>query len=59
VTKQHLLRPQQDYGHDVMVHHPSSVTQPGRRLPGAALVLGGEQDALAEEWEPRGRTSGA
>ncbi len=25
VTKQHFLRPQQDYGHDVMVHHPSSI----------------------------------
>jgi hypothetical protein len=27
VAKQHFPRPQQDYGHDVMVHYPSSVTQ--------------------------------
>ena len=58
VTKQHFLWPQQDYGHDVMVHQPSSVTQPGRRLPGAALVLSGEQDALAEEREPTRRQRG-
>jgi hypothetical protein len=26
VTKQHFLRPQQDHGHDVMLHHPPSIT---------------------------------
>jgi hypothetical protein len=26
VTKQHFLRPQQDHGHDAMLHHPPSIT---------------------------------
>jgi hypothetical protein len=26
MTEQQLLRPPQDHGHDLMIHHPSSIT---------------------------------
>ena len=41
------LRPRRDAPSSVKCH-----PQPGRRLPGAALVLGGEQDALAGSGSP-------